>query len=466
MPSTPPIAFESHVILMHAEHAACLLLPDTAGWRLPCLREAQRHVWQEVGHLQAWLQAELAAPAALLRCIDLAYRPADELVSKLYGAVLQTAAWPLPRGARWATRAELADLPLAHTVQRDLLAAWFAWYSSGPHAAQRPPWYQPGWYGQATAWAAAELTRLGWPPTGPAQQVRWWQRGALLRIPTAQGHTLLKAALPLLRHELELNAALAAHHPGCFAQPLALDAERGWLLSEELAGDTLDTRRAEEDLPHWEVALARFAEVQIASTQRHAALRTLGLPAYPVGSLTPRLAPLLADPAAALPDRPAGLAAAAWNDLVRLAAHVGPLSEALAAYDLPLVLEHGDFWAGQVVVGPQGCAFLDWSISVLSHPFFSLLLFLVEIEDFFPHEHGVRERLRDAYLEPWTAVAHGRNLTHAFELAQPLAALHHALTYHQVILPNIEIKWELELMLPFYLKMALRLIDDKIWRFY
>ena len=71
---------------------------------------------------------------------------------------------------------------------------------------------------------------------------------------------------------------------------------------------------------------------------------------------------------------------------------------------------------------------------------------------------NVRERLRDAYLEPWAAVVPGADLTSAFELAQPLAALHHAIIYHTVVLPNMEVKWELDLMLPFYLKMALRLV--------
>jgi hypothetical protein len=70
---------------------------------------------------------------------------------------------------------------------------------------------------------------------------------------------------------------------------------------------------------------------------------------------------------------------------------------------------------------------------------------------------GVRERLRDAYLEPWSARMPRGRLERAFELAQPLAALHHAITYQQVVLPGMEVAWEMELMLPFYLKMLLRL---------
>ncbi|NTU85900.1 MAG: phosphotransferase, partial [Chloroflexales bacterium] len=181
------------------------------------------------------------------------------------------------------------------------------------------------------------------------------------------------------------------------------------------------------------------------------------VPERPLDTLSARVTPLLADTAATLPHSPAGLSDEARARLRALTPRLRAMTDELAAYGLPAALEHGDFWAGQVVVGASGFGFLDWSDSSIAHPFFSLLLFLVEIEDFFPRVSGVRERLRDAYLEPWAAVAPGASLAPAFELAQPLAALHHALTYHSVVLPNIEVKWEMELMLPFYLKMALRL---------
>ncbi|PDW03114.1 phosphotransferase family protein [Candidatus Viridilinea mediisalina] len=458
MSAIAPIDCENHLIFMHPDYAGCLLLQSSQGWHLPVMHEGQRRLWQELGHLHAWLERQ-KIPATILRCVDLAYQPDRELVSKVYGVLLRDVAWVPPAGARWVTQAELDDLAFLHESHRALLHAWFRWYTGDP-SALRPPWYQPDWYGQALAWANTSLTRLGLTPTGAPTQVRSWQRSAMLRFPTAEGEIYMKAVLPIFRHEPGLTAALAQQHPGYVAQPLTLDPVRGWMLMAELPGPKLATLREEDDLPHWEAALARLAELQLASVPRYAELRALGLPEYPLERLAARLEPLLADPAAALPDRPAGLSPSEWTALQHLATRVATLSTQLAAYDLPTALEHGDLWAGQVIVGPQGSSFLDWSASSLTHPFFSLLLFLVEIEDFFPRERGIRERLRDAYLEPWGAYARGAKLTQAFELAQPLAALHHALIYHRIVLPNLEIKWELELLLPFYLKMALRLQPD------
>ncbi|HYN90239.1 MAG TPA: hypothetical protein VER55_17010, partial [Ardenticatenaceae bacterium] len=56
---------------------------------------------------------------------------------------------------------------------------------------------------------------------------------------------------------------------------------------------------------------------------------------------------------------------------------------------------------------------------------------------------------------PWSAHAPRHQLLQAFELSQRLAPLHHALFYHQLILPNMEIRWEMENMVPFFLKMLL-----------
>jgi hypothetical protein len=39
-----------------------------------------------------------------------------------------------------------------------------------------------------------------------------------------------------------------------------------------------------------------------------------------------------------------------------------------------------------------------------------------------------------------------------FDMAQSLSAVHNALTYHQWILPQIEAQWEMEKMIPFYLR--------------
>jgi hypothetical protein len=88
----------------------------------------------------------------------------------------------------------------------------------------------------------------------------------------------------------------------------------------------------------------------------------------------------------------------------------------------------------------------------------TFLLFFPDATHRLSHVPDVRRRLRDAYLAPWTAYAPMEQLIEAFELAQPLAGLHHALLQHRYVLPNLESgsRWELHGEIPWDLKWILR----------
>lgn len=442
-----------YAAIAHPREPRLLLLPDPSGWRLPGFSLDGRRFWQEVSHVNSGVRQAVGAEVTTLRCLAIDYQREAERLSMVYAVELRDPAWAPPRGAIWASRAELGALELTELRHRQVLADWLAWYER-PGNQSRVAWYMPGWYDEAGTWAVEQLRRAGLQLIGPVEQARSWQRSAILRLPTVAGYAYFKAVPPIFGHEPALTAALAAADPARFAPTIAIDPARGWLLMGELRGVSLETIR---EIERWEAALASFAEVQIASSARVDELRRLGVPMRPLAELTTHIEPLLSDTAATLPGKPAGLSDEQRARLAALAPRLRAMGVELASYGIPPALEHGDFWVGQTIVTASGYAFLDWSDSSVAHPFFSLLLFLEEIEDYFPKTPGVRERLRDAYLAPWAAFGSRDRLIHAFELAQPLAALHHALAYHQRVLPNMELRWEMELMLPFYLKMLLRL---------
>lgn len=450
------LSYEYHLVVAHPHEPLALLVPNGAGLRLPGFSLPERRLWQDVDHVNRGARAALGDDLITLRCLALDYTHEHELLTRFYAVTPDGAGWSPPPGGRWIGPGELSEITGLPERQRQVLADWFAWLKR-PAPPNRAGWYQPGWHAEARAWAEAALREAGSTPLGPAEQLRSWQRSAILRLPTAGGWAYFKAVPPMFGHEPALTATLAATDPARFPRPLAADPGRGWLLMRELAGPGLHELR---EVERWEEALRNFAEVQIASVSQVERLKAIGVPERRLEDLAERAGPLLADTAATLPGEPAGLSDEQRAQLAELAPRLRAYCAELASYGIPPALEHGDFWAGQVVVGESGYGFLDWSDSSIAHPFFSLLLFLVEVEDYFPKEPGVRDRLRDAYLEPWTIFAPHARLVEAFELAQPLAALHHALAYHQVVLPNMELRWEMELMLPFYLKMLLRTVGS------
>lgn len=450
---TTELRYDYYAIIPHPANDQFLLLPGDNGWGLPHFARHERRFWQDVAHVNQVFGEQLGLDLTVLRCVAIDYTPETEQVARVYAMENHSRAWTPPPGARWVGHDELDDLPFAQPQQRTAITDWLNWRNTAVPPAQRVPWFAPGWFAAAAHWISAQLQSLGLQASGPVEQLRSWQRSAILRINTTRGYCYFKAVPPMFAHEPRLTQVLAAHDPDHFPHVLALDTQRRWMLMADFGGTTLDRV---DTVEQWEDALRVFAHLQIEWARRVDRLANLGCPDRPLERLTTQLDALFADTKAMLPDQPAGLSAPQIEQLRKSAPHFKAMCRKLADYKLPRSLEHGDFWAGQIVVNADNYIFIDWSDSSIAHPFFSMLFFLVEIEDFFPKTPDIRTRLRDAYLEPWTAFASRKRLIEAFELSQPLAALHHALIYHQLVLPNMEIKWEMELMLPFYLKMLLR----------
>ncbi|NTV62547.1 MAG: phosphotransferase [Oscillochloris sp.] len=456
MSDKPPLSYEYHVILGRADCGKVLLLPGEDGWRLPGFVESERRHWQDVDHVACGLSKSYGAQVNMLRCAAIDYERDSELIARVYVAELQSQGWQAPSGAIWAGQSEVAGLQLALPRQRAAIDEWFGWYTNeGPAPPQRAAWYIPGWHAKTSAWISEQLQVLGIEQIGPVTQLRSWQRSAIWRVPTEWGEMHFKAVPPMFGHEAGLTAALATIAPRHVVGPVAADSRRGWMLLPAVRGASLDEQ---PEIELWEAALRSFARLQIASTSQTGRLRSAGAPDRPLTKLASQIAPLLGDVEATLPGRPAGLSAEQRADLASLVPRLREMCAELSSYGLPASIEHGDLWANQIIAGAGGFHILDWSDSAIGHPFFSLLLLLLEVEDHFPKEPGVRNRLRDAYLEPWASLLPRRRLERAFELSQPLAALHHAITYQQIVLPQIEVAWEIDLMLPFYLKMVLRLV--------
>ena len=69
----------------------------------------------------------------------------------------------------------------------------------------------------------------------------------------------------------------------------------------------------------------------------------------------------------------------------------------------------------------------DWSDACVSHPLFDLPTFLERCDD-----AAARERMLDAYLDVWSDTGSPTELRAAFELAQPVACAHHAISYLRI----------------------------------
>src|SRR5215204_2295462 len=136
----------------------------------------------------------------------------------------------------------------------------------------------------------------------------------------------------------------------------------------------------------------------------------------------------------------AGIDDATWLSQDELAAVPAALPEVLACCEelaghaVPPSIVHGDLHLGNVARGPAGYRFFDWTDACVAHPFFDLLT--LRRGTGFAGEEGdgeLRARLRAAYLPVWAPFEPPERLARALQLAVPLGALHHAVSYRSLV---------------------------------
>jgi aminoglycoside phosphotransferase (APT) family kinase protein len=148
----------------------------------------------------------------------------------------------------------------------------------------------------------------------------------------------------------------------------------------------------------------------------------------------------------------AGLSADELSRLAAYATEVPHRADALRACGVPETLMHGDFHAGNVVINGRTIVILDWTDGCVGHPFFDMATFL-------PRDPVERAALLHAYLEARRPFASDEQIGQAWELAEPLSCIHHALSYMR-ILKAVEpsLRSELDTDVTFWLKWLRELL--------
>lgn len=274
-------------------------------------------------------------------------------------------------------------------------------------------WESEAFLAKARAWIESKVT-----VTGEIEQphVRSWS--TVLRVPTGEGVVFFKAALPELAHDVVVTSTLARLRPDLVLAPLAVDLDRKWMLLPD-GGERLRELLAREPHPRpWYELLPAYADLQLTSADGLDGMVEQGLPDLRLGRI-PEVAELLG---------------AELGEQAPARDRFATLCLELAAFGIPETIQHDDLHDGNIFAGERGYRIFDWGDSVAAHPFLSLVVALRGIA--YRFELGDRdpdlERLRDAYLERFTAYGTAAELRHAAELAEPLGMLSRAWSWWRV----------------------------------
>jgi hypothetical protein len=345
--------------------------------------------------------------------------------------------------AKWHSATSLDSLRLSDD-ERALLTR----YTAGRPPPERPPWAYPGWFAEASQWIEDALAERERSALGPVEQISSWSISSILRTETEAGRVYFKAtaALPLFANEGTVTQGLARIFPGRVPMPIAVDADRRWMLLEDF-GPVVGWKA---ELETKIAVLTTFARMQLASASRQDELAELGgldrRPAW----LAARIASVLRSPESL------GLEDDERARLSALEPTFVEMCERLAAGAVPDALVHGDLHLSNVAGDGDGYVFFDWTDACLTHPFLDLLVVLYE------DDAELRQTLRDAYLRVWSEVAPENELLELWAIAEPLASLNQVVSYRSIA-ANIEpgAAPEFESMTSFWLRKALASIESR-----
>jgi hypothetical protein len=284
-------------------------------------------------------------------------------------------------------------------------------------------WTDADWLAEAEDWIRARVEL-----TGELDQfhVRPWS--TVIRVPTEAENLYFKAAGGGFEFEVALSTRLFELAPDRVTALVDVDLDRAWMLMRDAGTRLREVVSSPADLHHWEAALPRYAELQIAAAHLADNLVALGVPDARLSLMPRELATVLASPVRGLtPDEHERALAA----LPGFEAMCGELS----SYGIPETIQHDDLHDGQVFLQNTCYRFSDWGDSCVSHPFHSLTVTLRATAAKLELEPGGAEvlRLRDAYLEPF-----GDGLQEAADLAYRTGTIGRALAWHRFIQGGLE----------------------------
>lgn len=435
--SEPPLyhragwTYTYHLLVTHAAQAV-LMLRDGDGWALPAFHPTE-HDLRAVAQIERALLQHLGLRARVIRCLAIDRSGESTQAIEAVFALETQDAIPLPEiDFRWASRAELAQLPFAIPAQRVLIDGWLATGGVITTATEHP-WVLPGWQEEIDRWLDAQLDARGLGPIVAREHVRTWALSCVLRVRTERGAYFAKALPPAYRPEVAITALLATHFPDTIPPVIAADRERGWLLLAD-SGPLMDDTRLEL----WDKTVRQIATMQQATIPLCGELLALGCQDQRLDALAAQ--------AAALPGDPLVRAVLSDPEYAALCALVPRLLDRcaeLAAFGLPATLVHGDLHTGNIAQHGTRITFFDWGDACIAHPFF--VLFALLDERYFPAGAlDVGARLRAQYLAGWAEHGSPGALRTALERANSLAALRYLLGCLRCF-PNLDTVWTGEL---------------------
>ncbi|GAB2667008.1 hypothetical protein GCM10009743_49040 [Kribbella swartbergensis] len=280
-------------------------------------------------------------------------------------------------------------------------------------------WTGDDWFAEADRWVRERLARAGTAVTGEPvpYKIRFW--AAVWCYPTDRGLFWFKENNPGQAFEAALVGAMAEALPQHVVAPLAIDPDRGWLLTADQGLTLADQNGAE-----WHRLVVEYAAFQRDTVPLEQPLLASGLTSLAPSQLTGAVHGIADWFGSLAADHPLRPDAATLSGLRRAAEAVAEVEKWLPGV-VPMALDQNDLHARNVFRPDPGgpFRFFDFGDAIWGHPFATLASVRDDVDD----------AVVTAYLAEWSDLAPIAVLRKELEIAEPLHTVHRMVSWHRLL---------------------------------
>lgn len=302
------------------------------------------------------------------------------------------------------------------------------------------PWFRIGWRQNIEELLVDRLQERVWK----IEQIRSWERSSLLRLYIEKETYILKIVPTIFQHEPTLCSYLKKKFPSYVPEVILVEPTYNAFIMKEVNGSLLGLT---DNVIYWRKALINLGKIQVGILHD---VEQLHCPNRPVDKiiieyLESTLEKLLENKF---------ITKEIFQTLTENLPEVMNIVDKIKRSSIPISIDHGDFFGGNIILEDEETIVYDWSDSSLTHPFFSAVVFLQEVEEFFSKEEA--DSLLVDYLSLWSNYATTEQLSDEFELVKYIAPIFGLTVYESLIFPTFRDNWDREIVVQGYINSWLK----------